>query len=303
MEDNPTIPPLRQYPVSYIRAFAYQPVAFPQPLAPITTYHVSRNQQSYNQRTAPQPVGISAAYSQAIQEQFLQNQQNNRNPGSALPNPLPVIPQPPPNHQLLPQSPYIDFGTTPTTTQATTTTTTTTQAPVTFPPAPQNSFSNFIGSQPIPQVLSRSSFREDSQRQLPQKFYHQSSNYGGFPSNGQSYYYNQPAPSQYQHQQYNDVNANQFSGRVFGASPQFEQYSVDPISYQFIPTSITNIPSAPQNNVKFVPCMCPVAVSISPPIPEKRTEEPIVTVTEASIAASQPIQTSPSTQQVEEESN
>lgn len=46
MTEPPTIPPaLRQYPISYIRAFAYHPVAFPQPLAPITTYTV-RNQQS-----------------------------------------------------------------------------------------------------------------------------------------------------------------------------------------------------------------------------------------------------------------
>lgn len=41
-------PSVRQLPVSYIKAFAYQPVAFPTPLGPIATYQVSKNGNQYS---------------------------------------------------------------------------------------------------------------------------------------------------------------------------------------------------------------------------------------------------------------
>lgn len=98
------------------------------------------------------------------------------------------------------------------------------------------------------------------QRQL----YYGGSNYGGFPS-----FYNNP----YNPYPYVDQSVgNQFTGRYSGGEPAYQQYTTDSLTYQFIPTSITPM-QQPQNNVKFVPCMCPVAVSLSPPIPEKRSDE------------------------------
>lgn len=232
--EPPTVPPaLRQYPISYIRAFAYHPVAFPQPLAPITTYTV-RN---------PLP-------SRSLTHQQLPNLQN-------------------------PQ----DFGT-PSTTPSTTTTTTTT----TTPPPTTTTTSPFSGSQPIPQSYSRGEF---GQRQLPFNAYQ---NYGGFP-----YYYN----NQYSYR-YDETPTSQFSGRVYGGEPNYQQYSIDPITYQFIPTSITPI-QPPQNSVKFVPCMCPVAVQVSPPIALKeRTNEPETPILSSPISSTES-NTSPSTS-LEEES-
>lgn len=107
------------------------------------------------------------------------------------------------------------------------------------------------------------------QRQL----YYGGSNFGGFPS-----FYNNP----YNPYPYVDQNiGNQFTGRYSSGEPSYQQYTTDSVTYQFIPTSITPMQSQmqSQNSVKFVPCMCPVAVSLSPPIPEKRSDEvPIVQV-------------------------
>jgi hypothetical protein len=249
----PTIPPaLRQYPISYIRAFAYHPVAFPQPLQPITTYHV-RNQQSPG-RSFPQGAN---------------SQQNVQNPSSQ------------------------EFGLQPSTSPSTTTTTTTT----TTTPAPPSTTqqSSFSASQPIqiPQSYSRGDFNQNIQRQLPQQ--QQSTAYQNF--GGNPYYYNQQF-----HYRYDDAATNQFAGRFYNGEPSYQQYSsIDPITYQFIPTSIT--PITQQNSVKFVPCMCPVAVQVSPPLVEKRADEiPILSATTESNA---PLvqQTQPSIQEeIEEES-
>ncbi|KAG5674597.1 hypothetical protein PVAND_004551 [Polypedilum vanderplanki] len=256
---QPTIPPpLRQYPISYIRAFAYHPVAFPQPLAPITTYHV-RNQQSPGRSF---PSSSAQGSQQSIAQQQLSMGQNVQ-----------------------------EFSTTPSTTTTTTTTTTTP------PPVTQSQFS---ASQPIPQqqTFSRGDFGQTVQRQLPpQSSLYQ--NYGGYP-----YYYNQ----QY-HFRYDDASAgpqapqvqNQFSGRLYnGEQPTYQQYTADPVTYQFIPTSIT--PITQQNSVKFVPCMCPVAVQVSPPLVEKRNDEiPLLSPTTESNVSQQPAQT-PSLDEIEEES-
>lgn len=248
---------MRQFPISYIRAFAYHPVAFPQPLAPITTYQVSRNPQSYNPSRNIQSGGINGglgnALSQVFQQRFLQGQDNSQN-GYSLSNPM--ISQPP-TQQQLPLNNQVEFGTPPTST--TTTTTTTTPAPST------TQTPTFSGSQPVQHISNRNGITDGYQRQLPIGQNYQSGNFGGFPQ-----YHNQP----YSPFQYNDQAAsNQFTGRVFGGEPSYQQYSTDPLTYQFIPTSITQLPPPQQqNNVKFVPCMCPVAVSISPPI-EKRSEE------------------------------
>lgn len=51
-------------------------------------------------------------------------------------------------------------------------------------------------------------------------------------------------------------------------------YTVDPSTYQFIPTNYG--PYNQQNGIQFVPCMCPVAVNVSPDmgnIAEKRVDE------------------------------
>lgn len=241
-----TPPPVRQLPISYIRAFAYHPVAFPQPLAPITTYHVSRNSQSFPpNRNFPSSPTIAGAIAQGFQHQFFQNPESS-----------PSLPQPPTQQQLPLTSSQVDFGTPPPVTS--TTTSTTTPAPVTFSTPP----STFSGSPQTAQFSSRVGFADGGgyQRQLQQSY--QSGNFGGFPQ-----FYNQP----YNQPQYDQIGSNQFSGRLFGAEPNYQQYSSDPLTYQFIPTSIT--PLQNQNNVKFVPCMCPVAVSISPPLIEKRSDE------------------------------
>jgi hypothetical protein len=122
---------------------------------------------------------------------------------------------------------------------------------------------------------------EGYQRQL----YYGGANYGGFPS-----FYNNP----YNPYPYVDQSVgNQFTGRYSSGEPAYQQYTTDSVTYQFIPTSITPIqPQAPaQNSVKFVPCMCPVAVSMSPPIPEKRSDEnPSIQVAPQSIEnESQPL--------------
>lgn len=104
---------------------------------------------------------------------------------------------------------------------------------------------------------------EGYQRQL----YYGGANYGGYPT-----FYNNP----YNPYPYVDQSVgSQFTGRYSSGEPAYQQYTTDSVTYQFIPTSITPIqPQVPaQNNVKFVPCMCPVAVSMSPPIPEKRSDE------------------------------
>lgn len=156
------------------------------------------------------------------------------------------------------QSSQIDFGTTPTT--STTTTSTTTPVPTTTA-QPQS----FPGSQPMPQSYTR--FADGYQRQLPiHQSAYQSGNFGGFPQ----VYSNQPFNNPFQFNE--PPGSNQFSGRLFGGEPSYQQYSTDPLTYQFIPTSITQVPPS-QNNVKFVPCMCPVSVSISPPLIEKRNDE------------------------------
>lgn len=227
---------MRQFPISYIRAFAYHPVAFPEPLAPITTYHVSRNQQSYNPNRSFPSTGLSGAFAQALQQQMLQSQDQLQTP------------------QLPTQQQQVDFATPP----PTTTTSTTTAAPIPSAPPAQ-----------VP-VLTRSGFSDGYQRQLPIQQTYQSGNFGGFPQ-----FYNQPYSQPYNQFQYNDqVAPNQFSGRLFGGEPAYQQYSADPMTYQFIPTSITPM-SSNQNNIKFVPCMCPVAVSISPPMVEKRNSDEI----------------------------
>lgn len=159
--------------------------------------------------------------------------------------------------------PTSDFGTPPTTT---TTTSTTTPVPTTTIQS-----QSFPGSQPVPQSYTR--FADGYQRQLPLQQAYQSGNFGGFPQ----VYNNQPFNNPYQFNE--PPSANQFSGRLFGGEPPYQQYSTDPLTYQFIPTSITQMPN--QNNVKFVPCMCPVSVSISPPLAEKRSDEiPILNPTE-----------------------
>lgn len=246
--DQPTVaPPLRHYPISYIRAFAYQPVAFPQPLAPITTYQVSRNPQTYNPNRNFQTG--------SFQPKYIQGQENPQN-GFSMSNP--AMSQPP-TQQQPPQNVQVDFGTSPI---STTTTSTTTPAPVTAS-APTSSFS---GSQPVPQVYTRSGFNDGYQRMLPIQQQYQATNFGGFPQ-----YYNEPLTRPINPFQFNDQgSSSQFSGRLFGGEPNYQQYSPDPVTYQFIPTSITPIQN---QNVKFVPCMCPVAVSIAPPMAEKRTDE------------------------------
>lgn len=202
-------------------------MAFPQPLAPITTYTVRGQQQQLPSRSLTQ--------------------------------------------QQLPHLGPQDFGTPPTTPSTTTTTTTTTTTP---PPTTQ---APFTPSQQIPQSYARGEF---GQRQLP--FQPQYSNYGGYP-----YYYNQ----QY-HYRYDDQQQNQFSSRLYPNEPQFQQYSVDPVSYQFIPTSVT--PLQQQNSVKFVPCMCPVAVQVSPPlnIKERTNESDIQVLSQTSTEATSPVTSS-----------
>lgn len=231
-------PPLHQYPISYIRAFAYHPVAFPQPMAPITTYTVRNPLPSHSLTQQQLP-------SRSLTQQQLPNLQN---------------------HQ--------EFGPPTTTPKPTTTSTTTT-------PAPTTTQSIFSGSQAFPQLSARGEF---GQRQLPFNAYQ---NYGGYP-----YYYN----NQYQYR-YDDAPSNQFSGRVYGGESNYQPYSMDPMTYQFIPTSITPI-QPPQNSVKFVPCMCPVAVQVSPPMAIKeRNSEPENPILSASSTESI---TSPSTSSEEE---
>lgn len=239
--DQPTVaPPSRQYPISYIRAFAYHPVAFPQPLAPITTYQVSRNPQTYNPNRSFQ-TGPS------YQAKYIQGPEN-----------LQSISQPA-TQQQPPQNAQVDFGAP---AVSSTTTSTTTSAPVTTS-APASSFT---GSQPVSQVFTRSGFNDGYQRMLPMQQQYQSPNFGGFPQ-----YYNEPFTRPINPYQFNDQgSSNQFSGRLFNSEPSYQQYSPDPVTYQFIPTSVSPIQN---QNVKFVPCMCPVAVSISAPIAEKRTDE------------------------------
>lgn len=215
------------------------------------------------------------SFAQALQQQLLQSQDQ-------MGMQMPVMAQPP-TQQQLPQNAQVDFGPPPTTT-STTTTTTTTPAPAPVPTQPQF-------SQPIPPIMTRSGFSEGYQRQIPfQQQMYQAGNFGGFPQ------FPAPPMKQFQYnEQFQYDQPNQFSGRLFGAEPSYQQYAADPVTYQFIPTSITQIPN--QNNIKFVPCMCPVAVSISPPIPEKRTDEiPILSATTESEVSS------PSTQQTVEES-
>lgn len=290
VEPQTAAPPMRQFPISYIRAFAYHPVAFPQPLAPITTYQVSRNPQSYNPSRNIQSNngfsgGLGNALSQVFQQKFLQGQDNSQTGYSMANSPI----SQPPTQQQLPLNSQVEFGAPPTST--TTTTTTTTPAPVTTQ-APM-----FSGSQPVQQISNRNGFSDGYQRQLPIAQNYQAGNFGGFPQ-----YYNQPYnQQQFSQFQYNEQPAaNQFTGRVFGGEQPYQQYSTDPLTYQFIPTSITQLPPPQQqNNVKFVPCMCPVAVSISPPI-EKRSEEiPILNPTTEAESLSQSVQSS--TQQNTEE--
>ena len=229
-------------------------MAFPQPLAPITTYQVSRNPQTYNPNRSFQTSGMNGGVSPSFQPKFLQSQENSQN-GFSMPNPL--IPQLS-TQQQPPQNAQVDFGTPPTST----TSTTTTQAPVTMA-APTSSFS---GSQPVPQVFSRGGFNDGYQRMLPIQQQYQAPNFGGFPQ-----YYNEPFTRPLNPYQFNDQSSsNQFSGRLFGGEPSYQQFSSEPVTYQFIPTSITPLQN---QNVKFVPCMCPVAVTISPPNGEKRTDE------------------------------
>lgn len=279
VDPAPSAAPIRQLPISYIRAFAYHPVAFPQPLAPITTYQVSRNPQSYgpSRNIPPAAAGLANALSQVIQQKFLQGPEGQQ--GYSLANP--VIS--PPTQQMPPTNSQIDFGTPPPTT---TTTSTTTPAPVTIPTSTQPPPS-FSGSQPMPQVYSR--FSDGYQRQLPIQQAYQSGNFGGFPP---ASYYNQPYQPSFNQFQYNEqVGQNQFSGRLFNPEPSYQQYSTDPLTYQFIPTSIT--PLQNQNNIKFVPCMCPVAVSIAPPLVEKRSEEiPILNPSAETDSLSQSVQSS-----------
>lgn len=279
-------PPMRQFPISYIRAFAYHPVAFPQPLAPITTYQVSRNSQSYspNRNFQPSVSGIGNALSQVFQQKFLQNQEGSQN-GYPMAN---SIVSHPPTQQQLPQNGQVDFGTPPT---STTTTSTTTVAPSTTQPP------SFLGSQPTPQVYTRSGFHDGYQRQLPIQQNYQSGNFGGFPQ-----LYNQPSYNQqFNPYQFNEqASQNQFSGRVFGGEPSYQQYQAEPMTYQFIPTSITPIPNN-QNNVKFVPCMCPVAVSISSPPAEKRTNDEIPMLNPTNEPESLPQSVQSPTQQFSEE--
>jgi len=258
-EQSTVAPPMRQYPISYIRAFAYHPVAFPQPLAPITTYHVSRNPQTYNPNRNTQVSGFNGAVLQAMQQQLYQNQEP-QNSGS------PSYLNQPSIQQQLPQNPQVDFGPPPTTT--TTTTTTTPAPPLTQPPT-------FSTAPPISQTYIKSGFAEPFHRQSHMQQPYQSGNFGGFPQ-----YYSPPYSQPFNQYPYGEgVGINQFSGRLFGEPPAYQQYSSDPMTYQFIPTSITPIPNQ-NNNVKFVPCMCPVAVSISPSIPEKRSDEiPILSAT------------------------
>lgn len=182
---------------------------------------------------------MGGAIAQGFQQQFFQSQES-----------LPSMPQPP-TQQQLPLTSQVEFGTLPTTT-LTTTSTTTTPAPIQSPVA---QFSNRVGFADSPGY----------QRQLQQSY--QSGNFGGFPQ-----FYNQPYSQPSNQFQYNEQAApSPFSGRLFGGEPNYQQYTADPMTYQFIPTSITPIQN--QNNVKFVPCMCPVAVSISPPLMEKRSED------------------------------
>lgn len=313
--DQATQPPPRQFPISYIRAFAYHPVAFPQPLAPITTYQVTRNPQSYNPNRSYQ-AGNGGSYqgggggqynggsnfnagnainalSQAIQQKFIQSQEASQNGFSPMGSGIPL----PPTQQQLPSNSQVDFGTPPTTT--TTTTTTTPVPPTTMPPPmPQQVFT---GSQPIPQLVTRSGFTDGGyqrQMQFPQSYGHQGGNFGGFPQ-----FFNQPQPQPQYTQQFSPYQYGEqvSSGRLFGAEPQFQQFSPDPLTYQFIPTSITPLPN--QNNIKFVPCMCPVAVSVSPPLPEKRTDEiPILSSpTTETETVPQPAPVAPPTQQLTEE--
>lgn len=239
MTEPPTLPPpLHQYPISYIRAFAYHPVAFPQPMAPITTYTVRNPPQVH-------PSQVHSLPSRSLTQQQLPNLQN-------------------------PQ----EFGPPSTTPKVTTTSTTTTT------PVPTTTPSIFSGSQAFPQSSARGDF---GQRQLPFNAYQ---NYGGYP-----YYYN----NQYQYR-YDEAPSNQFTGRVYGGESNYQPYSMDPMTYQFIPTSIT--PIQPQNSVKFVPCMCPVAVQVSPPMAIKeRNSEPENSISSASSTESI---TSPSTSFEEE---
>lgn len=251
MEQQTVAPPMRQYPISYVRAFAYQPIAFPQQLAPITTYQVTRNPQNYNPNRSFQTGGMNGGYSQPFQSKAIQENTQNGFSNSAVPQ-LSSQQQPPQNAQ-------VDFVV-----QRTSTTTSTTSAPITTS-APTSSF---YGSQPIPQALTRSGFNDGYQRMLPVQQQFQAPNYGGFPQ-----YYNEPFTRPLNPFQFNDqAPSNQFSGRLFGGEPNYQPYSSDPITYQFIPTSINSI-SIPNQNVKFVPCMCPVAVSISQSIAEKRNDE------------------------------
>lgn len=209
---------------------------------------------------------------QALQQQLIQSQDQMQGGFQA-------ISQPPTNQQL-PQNAQVEFGTQPSTTSTTTTTT----------PAPVTSTAPPVYAQPAPPVLTRSGFSEGYQRQIPiQHQQYTAGNFGGFPQ-----FYNQPYNQYSSNNQYNE-GTNQFSGRLFGAEPTYQQYSADPLTYQFIPTSIT--PLSNQNNIKFVPCMCPVAVQISPPLPEKRTDEiPILSASTETENVPQP------TQQLSEES-
>lgn len=256
-----TSAPLRHqtYPITYIRAFAYHPVAFPQPLAPITTYHVRNPQQTpiLPSKTGFQsPRGVPG---------FPTISKSDSPSSYGLST-----------HQQLPQGIPSDFGA-PTTTTTTTSTTTTTPAPTTTAqPQPPP----FVASQQAPMMNTRAGF-DGYQRQM----FYGGNNFGGYPQ-----FYSQP----YNPYPYVDQSVgNQFTGRVYnGGEPNYQQYTTDSVTYQFVPTSITPI-QQPQNSVKFVPCMCPVAVSVSAPIPEKRSDEiPLPTPQQSDETPSQPLTSS-----------
>lgn len=199
-------PSMRHLPVSYIKAFAYQPVAFPAPLAPITTYQVSKgvNQNQPNQQ-----------YSRSnLIQQFLQQQQARNG------NPM---------YSISGQGDYTVATVTqpPTTTPVpTTTTTTTTPAPQ---PAPQER-----------QWFGYSGYNSVAQNQFP--YYNQQGQYASYSN---------------QNPNHNAYQSNRQSA--------FQYYTVDPSTYQFIPTNVNH-----QNGLQFVPCMCPIGVNVINPDPADR---------------------------------
>lgn len=199
-------PSVRHLPVSYIKAFAYQPVAFPAPLAPITTYQVSKGM---NQN---QPNNL---YSRSnLIQQFLQQQQQSRH-GNSI-------------YSVNGLGDYASSTAAPitTTTPVPVTTTTTTQAPQ---PQERQWFGNYAGYSSV------------AQTQFPN--YNQNGNY--LNPNPQSYLSNRQSAFQY--------------------------YTVDPSSYQFIPTNVNH-----NGALQFVPCMCPIGVNVINPgsSPADRTSSP-----------------------------